>query len=180
MIVRLVVSVGSDSHPFDRLVEAVDEWLLATDDSVKAVLQYGTSSPPRHPQGWSSSEPYLPFSELQGHLATADIIVTQGGPTGISEARRLGTQPIVMPRSPARGEHVDGHQISFCRHLAADGDIVLAENTADLRRSLDWALTDLDGLRLLIDAEPPTPDAVQRFEHLVSDLQRRRRWRRRA
>lgn len=179
MTIKLVVTVGSDSHPFDRLVESVDAWLVDTGHTVEAALQYGTSAPPRHPERWSTAHDYLPFSELQEHLARADVIVTQGGPTGISEARRLGIQPIVVPRTPERGEHVDGHQIAFCRHLAGDGDIILAESMRDLHHALDVSVEDPDRLRLDVDAAPGTRDVVERFEQLVCDLRLTRPSRRR-
>ncbi len=170
MTIKLVVTVGSDSHPFDRLVESVDAWLVGTNRRIEAAIQYGTSAPPRHLQCWSAAHAYLTFSELQEQLAGADVVITQGGPTGISEARRLGTQPIVMPRTPERGEHVDGHQVAFCRHLAGDGDIILAESARDLHDALDEAVEDPSRLRIDVDADPGTHEVVERFDELVCDL----------
>lgn len=170
MTLKMVVTVGSDSHPFDRLVEAVDEWLVGAGFDVEAVVQFGTSAPPGHPEHWSAARAYLPFPELQEQLARADVIVTQGGPTGISEARRLGTRPIVMPRTPKHGEHVDGHQVAFCRHLAHEGDIILTETASDLHRALDAAAESCHQLRLDGVAGTSPSEVVGRFEQLVGGL----------
>lgn len=181
MSYRLLVSVGSDSHPFDRIVDSVDAWLDQGVQDVEAVLQHGTSSPPQHPDRWQRASQYLDFHELQGYLARADIVVTQGGPTGIEEARRLGRQPIVMPRTPERGEHVDGHQVAFCRHLAATGAILLAESPDQLWRLLDGVVSAPSSVRFTPSADPTIGRTVERFEELTHGLSvRRRPWRRRG
>lgn len=175
-----MVTVGSDAHPFNRLVEAVDGWLVATSHDVEAVIQFGTSGAPAHPELWRLASPYLPFSELQSVLTEADIVVTQGGPTGITEARRLGTQPIVMPRTHERGEHVDGHQVAFCRQLARAGQITLVETTELLLQALDAALDSPSASHLAPGEDPAVAAAVDRFGVLVRDLRPRGRDRRRA
>lgn len=176
----LVVTVGSDAHPFNRLVDAMDGWLVATSHDVEAIIQFGTSRAPAHPELWRGASPYLPFSELQSALAEADIVVTQGGPTGITEARRLGTQPIVMPRTHERGEHVDGHQVAFCRQLARAGQITLVETTEMLLRALDAALDSPSTSYLAPGEDPAVAAAVDRFAMLVRDLRPRGRARRKA
>lgn len=181
MTCQLLVSVGSDTHPFDRIVHAVDAWLDHHASDVGAVLQHGTSAPPKHPDRWKRASPYLDFRELQGYLARSDVVVTQGGPTGIEEARRLGRQPIVMPRTPERGEHVDGHQVAFCRHLAATGAILLAESPDQLWTLLDGALAEPNSVRFTPSPDPTTGRTVQRFSELTNGLRvRRRPWRRRG
>lgn len=173
MTLSVVVSVGSDSHPFHRLVEALDDWLQQTPHEVSATLQFGTSHPPRHPERWEIATAFLPFEDLQALMSTADIIITQGGPTGIAEARRYGVRPVVMPRRSDLGEHVDDHQVAFCRQLARVGHIVLAETTAQLYEELKRTSNDPGSLRTSLGEDPAIRVSVERFSGLVAELKPR-------
>ncbi len=46
----VLVSVGTDFHPFDRLVAAVDRW-AAQHPEARVVVQHGRSRAPRHAEG---------------------------------------------------------------------------------------------------------------------------------
>ncbi|CAN5166157.1 hypothetical protein BH24ACT12_BH24ACT12_28920 [soil metagenome] len=133
----VLVTVGSDHHPFDRLVEWVDRWLAVCPvESVRCVIQYGTSRPPQRGEGLD----YLGHHELLELMARADVIVTQGGPMSIMEARRAGLVPIVVSRDAALGEHVDNHQQAFCSRLARGKLIRSPSDATDLGRLIDLAL----------------------------------------
>ena len=114
---RMVVTVGSDHHPFDRLVGWVDRWMDEQHESVDLVVQHGTAGPPRH----GRSIEFLQHKELMRLIADADVVVLQGGPMGIVEARRLGHKPLAVPRMRSLGEVVDDHQMPFCRSWPAWG-----------------------------------------------------------
>lgn len=115
--------VGTDHHPFRRLVSWCDT--LATDfPDVDVVVQHGQSSPPLVADGRA----FLSREELDGLLARATVAVSHGGPGLISEIRAAGLRPIVLPRDPAQGEHVDGHQIRFLDRMGKRG---LVEVVAD-------------------------------------------------
>ena len=171
----VLVSVGTDFHPFDRLVAWVDGWLAARHgDAVDCLVQYGTSRPPVRAAGVA----YLDHAELDRLLAHADVVVSHGGPSTIAEARRHGHLPLVVPRSPALGEHVDDHQQRFARRLDEAGLVRVVATPADLHAALEEALA---APRNRADT-PPEPaqagalDAVRRFGELVDGLfaQRRR------
>lgn len=44
------VTVGTDYHPFDRLVQWIDDWMIEGGGAARArvFVQSGTSTPPRH------------------------------------------------------------------------------------------------------------------------------------
>jgi UDP-N-acetylglucosamine transferase subunit ALG13 len=63
-------------------------------------------------------------------MQTATVVITHGGPTTISEARRLGHRPIVVPRASKWGEHVDDHQVRFTARLQ-EADLIDLAATAD-------------------------------------------------
>jgi UDP-N-acetylglucosamine transferase subunit ALG13 len=160
------VSVGTDHHPFDRLVGWVDAWLP---DGVKCVVQHGTSAPPRRAEGVA----YLDHGELTGLLNDAAVVVSHGGPTTITESRRHGVRPIVVPRSPALGEHVDDHQERFCARMAAKGLISPASDEPAFRALLDRALADPADFAVRADGGD-VAKSVARFSKLIEDLLRRR------
>ncbi|GGK95214.1 hypothetical protein Ppa06_62790 [Planomonospora parontospora subsp. parontospora] len=164
---RLVfVSVGTDHHPFARLVEWADAWAAdARGRDVRCVVQYGRSPAPRVAEGHA----YLGHDELTSLMARASVIVCHGGPTTIAESRRRGLLPVVVPRSPGLGEHVDDHQERFCARLSASGLIALARDEAGLRDRIDRALDDPEAFR----AEAATDSiaaTVRRFGTLVDEL----------
>ena len=126
----VLVTVGSDHHPFDRLVRWVDEWAAGQPaGSVHCIVQYGTSVPPTVAEGRA----FVTHDELQKLMCEAAVVVTQGGPMSIVEARAAGSVPVAVPRLAARGEHVDDHQGAFCRRLAEEGLVRTPSDQAALR-----------------------------------------------
>lgn len=134
---RVVVSVGTDHHRFDRLIDWIDRWTVQH-PTVRVVVQRGTSRPP----ATASSVDLMAYDDLISLMAGADAVVVQGGPAGIVDARAQGRLPIVVPRRGDLGEHVDGHQVTFSRWMADRGLVRLAETEADLHGLLDAVLAD--------------------------------------
>lgn len=159
---RVLVLVGTDFHRFDRLVRWVDAW--AADTGADVLIQYGTSRPPQVAAGL----PYLDWDKLQSELAVADVVVSHGGPATISEARKAGHLPVVVPRDPQQGEHVDHHQQQFSRRLGASGLVVLAETESTLRAALATAAATGRGPAVAVP--PVTAETTRRLGVLVDGL----------
>jgi len=157
----LLVTVGSDHHPFDRLIGWVDGWLAdGGGQHVNCIMQYGTAAAPRHAVG----ERFIDHDLLQDLMRAATIIIMQGGPIGLLEARKQGSIPISVPRRPDLGEVVDNHQAAFCRQMAATGDTVVADDEVSLRRHLDEALASPMSVRSApIDYRMWTEQSIARF-----------------
>ncbi|WP_431711837.1 glycosyltransferase [Glutamicibacter uratoxydans] len=134
-IQRVLALVGTDHHPFDRLVQVLDKWYQnqdAPDRGLVCEIQYGTSKPPTYATGYS----YLERVELDEKMAQADLVICHGGPSTIIELLRGGKFPLVMPRDPKRGEHVDGHQQRFAAHMQRRGMIEIIESLNDLNAGI--------------------------------------------
>jgi len=168
---RMVVMVGTDHHPFDRLIGWVNDWLRRHPEHPLAVFaQSGTAAVVPDCPG----SRYLEVGELSALLDSADVIVCHGGPESIAQAWARGRLPIVVPRLPQLGEHVDDHQVDFCRRVAELGRIRLAHTHADFAALLDEAARD----HIRFRARLPQADAdaaVARFGELVDDLVSRSR-----
>jgi UDP-N-acetylglucosamine transferase subunit ALG13 len=132
----IVVTVGGDHHPFNRLIDWIEDWLFDFGDRARALVQHGTA---RAPHG-ADAAPYIGHHELQSAMAAARAVVSSGGPSTLSEARLLGHRPIAVPRRARLGEHVDDHQQAFCSRLHDLGLVVSVDTEAEFRAALEVAL----------------------------------------
>jgi UDP-N-acetylglucosamine transferase subunit ALG13 len=156
------VTVGTDHHPFDRLVDWVDRWLEQADDErIQCVVQHGTSAAPTHTTGHA----YLGFDEVRSTMREAQAVICHGGPGTIMLSRSVGRRPIVVPRRHGLGEHVDDHQVAFSRRIAADGTIELAETEERFLELLQQAL--YEGTSTATRSSAAAPQTIERFEELL-------------
>lgn len=131
----VVVSLGTDHHVFDRLVDWVDDWLVTRPD-VSCLLQHGFS----RPSNLADSVPRLPRADLLEHYRRASAVVVQGGPGSILDARGLGLMPFAVPRLARLGEHVDNHQAVFTAYMVGQGEALRPDTGDALAGLLDAAL----------------------------------------
>ena len=146
----VVVSVGTDHHRFDRLVQWMDGWALGN-RAVRVVVQRGSAEPTRS----AESQPLVPHGELCALFAEATAVVVHGGPSTVMDARAAGRLPIVMPRDPDRGEHVDDHQLRFADHLSRHGLARVVRARDELLAAIGEAIADPSAFRVADDAQPP-------------------------
>lgn len=166
---KVLVTVGTDHHRFDRLIGWVDRW-AADHPEVEVTVQHGTAAPPTH----GTSVVMMGYDELVAAMAAADAVVAQGGPATIMDARSVGHRPIVVPRRGHLDEVVDDHQVAFTDWMAAKELVWLAGDEDELRQLLDDALADPTRVRI-----PPERGAaaatIDAFRAVVDPLLVRRR-----
>lgn len=163
---RVLALVGTDYHPFPRFVRAVDGWAADRPAAVRCFVQYGTAEPPTGIAGSA----FLEHEDLVRRMDDADVIVCHGGPSTITEARRLHIRPIVMPRLERHGEQVDDHQLRFVRRLSGSGLVWMVDDEPNLVDVLDKVLSDPNLVKLSDVDESGNAEAVRRFGDLVSGL----------
>ena len=104
----------------------------------------------------------MPYPEFVRMVHDARRVITHGGPGSILSVLASGKVPIVVPRDPIHGEHVDGHQIEFCRWLAERRSIRVVENVAGLSQVLgDEGPSDQDL------AVGPAPEVLERLRSII-------------
>jgi UDP-N-acetylglucosamine transferase subunit ALG13 len=116
-------------------------------------------------------------------MAAADVVIAQGGPATIMDARSVGQRPIVIPRLARFDEVVDDHQVAFTDWMAAKELVWLAASEDELAALTDAALADPSRVRI-----PPergaSADTIAAFRSVVDPLTARRAgrqpWRRRS
>ena len=162
------VTVGTDHHPFHRLVAWVDGWFSDQDPtSVRCLVQTGTSRPP----GRGEHVEFMSYRDMERTIEAATVVVCHGGPGSIMLCRWLGKRPIVVPRRRDLGEHVDDHQLAFSRRLAANGELELAEDESTFRGLLSGAVAGRVPLVIPADGHSAM-DAVIKFERLLEGVMR--------
>lgn len=164
--VRVVVTVGTDHHRFDRLVHWVNDWLGAHPRQTPGFfMQSGSTTV----VPVCAASPSVDVGQLDQLLDRADVIVCHGGPATIAAAWARDLLPIVVPRRPELGEHVDDHQVTFSRKVADLGRIRLAETHADFAALMATVTSDPSSLRGAVPAGD-VDATVARFAALIDQL----------
>lgn len=154
------VTVGTDHHAFDRLME----WCSGL-PAEGGFVQHGPAEPPPR---WES-QAFLSYPEMVHRIRSARVVVTHGGPATVALCLALGRWPIVVPRLGTLGEVVDDHQVAFAERLTLSGHARVASTPDDLQDMV------ADGLRA---EQPALPDlalfradeSVLLFERLIKEL----------
>ena len=165
---RTVVSLGTDYHPFDRLVLWMDEWVKQQPDPRSCIVQHGFSRAPHFAQGITM----VSHQEILNLYTSAKVVVVQGGPGSIFDALSTGHIPIAVPRRAQLKEVVDDHQVEFTRQMARQGFAVIAETKESLWAELEHALRKPEDF---VTAPRPSGsgEAALRLGRAVQDLQSR-------
>jgi UDP-N-acetylglucosamine transferase subunit ALG13 len=176
----VVVMVGTDHHPFDRLVGWADGLAQRLPD-VRVVVQHGASAPPRVAEGHA----FWPHEQIVALLDEAAVVVCHGGPGTIMDARTAGHVPFCVPRDPARGEHVDGHQQRFAALAQQAGIVTRVESMEVLVAGVEMLLATEPTDRARVIPRSPATEAArlqlaQELDELVAPRARTFRWGRRG
>jgi UDP-N-acetylglucosamine transferase subunit ALG13 len=125
----ILVTVGTNEQPFDRLVEAAARLRSAE----PLVVQHGSSAVEHGPGTWLD---FVSFEDLSKLMAEARVVVSHAGVGSIMVARRWGHRPVVVPRRLHLGEAVDDHQLPLARRLQRSGTVTLVEDTSALAHAI--------------------------------------------
>ena len=125
----LFVTLGTiKPYRFDSMIDAVLRTGLADE---RTVWQVGETTRTDLP---GTCVPHMTAEEFKSCVARADVTLTHAGVGTILQLLEAGECPVVIPRDPARKEHVDDHQRLICRLLESKGLAVVRETdelTAD-------------------------------------------------
>lgn len=124
----IFVTVGTHEQQFNRLVEYMDKWAAEHDEEV--VIQTGYSTyEPKHCK-WQK---LFPYQEMSKKVDEARIVITHGGPSSFIAPLQIGKTPIVVPRKYECDEHVNDHQVKFCKQVESRmGTIIVVEDVEKL------------------------------------------------
>ncbi|MEZ5177695.1 MAG: hypothetical protein R2746_05265 [Acidimicrobiales bacterium] len=170
---RVVVTVGTDRHPSPGSSAGSTPGPRPTPTPV--LLQLGTTDPPP-PVPSVRAVALLPHQELVAAMAEADVVVAQGGPGGIMDARSVGRQPVAVPPAAISASTSTTTRCGSA-WMAERGLVHLATDEATLLAELDAGLADPARLRIPPDGGG-IDDTIAAFRGVVEPLLVARRRRR--
>ncbi len=108
----IFVTVGTHEQQFNRLIKKIDQ--LKKDGHIKdeVFIQTGFSDYIPESCDWKK---FLSYEEMIQKIKDAKIVITHGGPSSFILPLQYGKTPIVVPRVKKYDEHVNDHQVEFCR-----------------------------------------------------------------
>ena len=131
------VSVGS-MMPFDRLVQAMDEWAAAHPD-VPVEIQIGRGKyEPRH----AAFVRLMPVADYRQRVAAARLFIAHAGMGSIISAIEAGKPLLMLPLLMAQGEHNTDHQLATAASIGARPGLHVAADIADLQTRATALLAD--------------------------------------
>jgi UDP-N-acetylglucosamine transferase subunit ALG13 len=105
----------------------------------------------------------VPFEQLGELVERARVVVAHAGVGSILLCASKGRVPIVVPRLARYDEVVDDHQVFLARRLGASGNVVCAEDPADLP---DLVATGTPGS----DSALPASSLMEDLRHYVDSV----------
>ena len=106
----------------------MDKWAIENDEEV--IIQTGYSTYEPQNCKWQK---LFSFQEMCKYVDDARIVITHGGPSSFIAPLQIGKTPIVVPRRYKFNEHVNDHQVNFCREVENRmGTIIVVEEIEKL------------------------------------------------
>lgn len=141
--------------PFDRLVQAVDNWAAKNKD-IEVVAQIGNSGVyiPKHMRWMRLLNPQE-FAEL---VRNATLLIAHAGTGSFFLAAEMQRPVVLFPRRAALREHTTDHQVHTASWLRDKPGVYVAFNEEDLPDAIARALS-----RLEVGVDPVSAYAPEPF-----------------
>lgn len=162
----IFVTVGTHEQQFDRLVSCIDNLKKTGIIQEDVMIQTGFST---YEPKYCRWDKLIPYSDMLHYMDQARIIITHGGPASFITPLQNGKIPVVIPRQSQFGEHVNDHQLLFCREVAArKNNIILVENI----ETLSQVLTDYEDIirTMAVSINSNNLKFNEQFQELVNKM----------
>lgn len=130
----ILVLLGTQNKPFDRLLKAISKEIKNGNIKDKVVAQTGFTS-------YSGNDietfDYKPKEEILELIKEAEVIITHGGVGTIIECLDMEKKIIVSPRLKKYKEHTNDHQLQITKEFAEKGYVLPLYNMKDLSKILE-------------------------------------------
>lgn len=126
---KVFVTVGFERRPFDRLLMTIDNGIEEGKIPDDTFIQIGHS---KYLPRICSYQRFLKFNEMEQKVKNSDIIIAHAGVGTILLCLRHNKIPILFPRDAILKEHVDNHQLEFCRIMEKQKRALVAYHSKDL------------------------------------------------
>lgn len=154
----IFVTVGAQM-PFERLINAVDDWARSAERHDVEAQIGPSSSPPQHIT-WTR---FLDPDDFRARVNKATVIVGHAGMGTILTALQHGKPLLIMPRHGDLRETRNDHQIATALRFSARPGIHVAMNVIDLASQLAQIDTLAAGEPISRQASPELLVALRAF-----------------
>ena len=117
----IFVTVGTHEQQFDRLVQEIDRLKGETIIRDDIFVQTGYSA--YQPQ-YCEHKDFIRFDEMITRMTGSEIVITHGGTGSILLVLYHQKIPVVIPRQKKYHEHIDDHQVLFCKTMVEKKKII--------------------------------------------------------
>ena len=163
----IFVTVGTHEQQFNRLVEYMDKWAIKNDEEVVIQIGYSTYKP--RVAKWSK---LFTYSEMIKYVEKARIVITHGGPSSFIMPLQIDKTPIVVPRQKKYDEHVNNHQVKFCKEVERRiGTIFVVEDI----EKLDSVIENYDDMKRKGDHTSNNEKFCKELGNIVNEMFKEKR-----
>ena len=117
----ILVILGTQDKPFNRLLEAVDKKKKKKIIKDKVIVQAGTT---KYDSENMEIFDLIPMNKFNSLVGKADLIITHGGVGSIIQGLKKGKKIIAVPRLKKYGEHTNDHQLQIVKEFSKQGYVI--------------------------------------------------------
>jgi beta-1,4-N-acetylglucosaminyltransferase len=129
----IFITVGTDTHQFDRLLEEVDRLIESKAIREKVVAQTGNST--YEPKLYRHKK-FLESDEMMRLIKASDMVISHAGIGSIITIKENRKPLVIVPRLRKFGEHTDDHQVQVAKELEKQKKAVSVFDISDLQAAL--------------------------------------------
>jgi len=132
----ILVTVGTPTYDFSRLVKAVDDLVKTRRMNEKVLVQIGyTKYIPQNCKWFRFDSP----ENMEKLCKRCRIYISHGGIGSLIMPLEHGKPVISVPRLKEFGEHVDNHQLQIAKEMEKQGKIIAVYDISKLGDAIDRA-----------------------------------------
>jgi len=137
----IFLTIGTH-EPFDRLVKAVDDWIIDKGQGHEVVAQVlSPASDAYIPKNFEMT-PHLSPRDYEELILQADLIVSHAGMGSILTAFTHGKPIVIMPRRGHLRETRNDHQYTTVKNLKKRPGLFIAEDETKFADAIGAALSE--------------------------------------
>ncbi len=132
----IFVTVGSNTHQFNRLLIAIDQLIENKIIKEKVIAQKGHSD--YEPKNYQSYN-FLDSEEWEEKIKCSNLVISHSGAGSIMTVLENKKSLIVVPRLEKFGEHVNDHQLDIAKELEKERRILVVYEIKNLGKKIQKA-----------------------------------------
>jgi UDP-N-acetylglucosamine transferase subunit ALG13 len=129
----IFVTVGTDTHPFNRLLIEIDRLIEEGKIKEEVIAQIGYST--YIPKNYEYFR-FTSFKRILDLIKRARLIISHAGVGNVIMALTYNKPLIVVPRRKEYNEHTDNHQIQIAKELEKRKKVIAVYNMEDLEEAI--------------------------------------------